>query len=101
MSACITCGADPCANPSFCAACRDADRRRARGEQPRKAEAEKPPPATQITATPFRWPDPATIPRRQFLLGRHYIRKTISATIAAGGRGKTTLGILEAISMTC
>jgi hypothetical protein len=35
MSACPTCGVDPCANPSFCSTCRDADRRRARGEQPR------------------------------------------------------------------
>lgn len=35
MSACPTCGVDPCANPSFCSTCRDADRRRARGERPR------------------------------------------------------------------
>jgi DNA-binding transcriptional ArsR family regulator len=35
MTACPTCGADPCANPDFCRACRYADRRKARGESPR------------------------------------------------------------------
>jgi hypothetical protein len=35
MSLCPTCGADLCVNPSFCAACRDADHCKARGEQPR------------------------------------------------------------------
>src|SRR5262249_44957996 len=35
MSACPSCGVDPCANPSFCSTCRDADRQRARGERPR------------------------------------------------------------------
>jgi hypothetical protein len=35
MSACPICGADPCVNPSFCAACREADQRKARGERPR------------------------------------------------------------------
>jgi hypothetical protein len=39
MSLCPTCGADPCVNPSFCAACRDADQRKARGEQPRHIDA--------------------------------------------------------------
>jgi hypothetical protein len=39
MSACLTCGADPCINPSFCAACRDADERKARGERPRHVDA--------------------------------------------------------------
>jgi hypothetical protein len=28
---CFTCGADPCINPGFCAICRDADRRKAKG----------------------------------------------------------------------
>jgi len=35
VGACITCGADPCTNPGFCASCREADKRRIRGEQPR------------------------------------------------------------------
>jgi AAA domain len=48
--------------------------------------------------TPW-WRDPATIPQRQWLYGRHYQRRTIGATIGGGGRGKTTLGTCEAISM--
>jgi hypothetical protein len=35
MTACATCGASPCINPPFCALCRDADARKARGEPPR------------------------------------------------------------------
>jgi hypothetical protein len=45
------------------------------------------------------WRDPATIPARQFLYGRHYARRAIGATIAAGGRGKTTLSVFEAVTM--
>lgn len=54
-----------------------------------------------ITARPFAWPDPASIPRRQFHYGRHYIRKAVGTTIGAGGRAKTTLGMTEAVSMAC
>jgi RecA-family ATPase len=45
------------------------------------------------------WRDPTTIPKREFLFGRHYIRGAIGATIGGGGRGKTTLGTCEAISL--
>jgi RecA-family ATPase len=45
------------------------------------------------------WREPADIPARQFMFGRHYIRGAIGATIGGGGRGKTTLGSCEAISM--
>jgi AAA domain len=45
------------------------------------------------------WRDPATIPPRQFLHEQHYIRGAISASIAGGGRGKTTRAIYEALSM--
>ncbi len=45
------------------------------------------------------WRDPCTIPPRRFLFKRHYIRGAIGGTIGAGGRGKTTLGAYEAISM--
>jgi hypothetical protein len=55
----------------------------------------------KLTAAPFPWRDPATIPPRQFLYGRHYQRKTIGVTIGAGGRAKTTHGLLEFVSMTC
>jgi hypothetical protein len=54
-----------------------------------------------IVARPFAWPDPATIPPRQFLFDRHYVRKAIGATIGGGGRAKTTVSHLEAVSMAC
>ena len=49
--------------------------------------------------TPF---DPATLPPRQWLYGRHYLRRTVSATTAPGGFGKSSLDMVEAIAMaTC
>lgn len=45
------------------------------------------------------WRDPGDIPPRRFVFGRHYVRRAIGATIGAGGRGKTSLGTVEAISM--
>jgi len=45
------------------------------------------------------WRDPKTIPPREFLYSRHYIRGAIGATIGAGGRAKTTLSHFEAVSM--
>jgi len=52
----------------------------------------------EIEAEPW-WRDPATIPRREFLYGRHLIRKDVSATIGAGGRAKTSYCLFEAIEM--
>jgi hypothetical protein len=37
MSMCWTCGGDPCANPSFCATCRDADQGKAKNKLNRLA----------------------------------------------------------------
>jgi putative DNA primase/helicase len=34
MTVCLVCGSSPCVNPDFCRACREADARKARGEQP-------------------------------------------------------------------
>jgi hypothetical protein len=45
MSACMTCGAEPCVNTSFCAMCREADQRKARGERPRYIDTWGDPPA--------------------------------------------------------
>jgi hypothetical protein len=45
MGACMTCGAEPCVNPSFCATCREADQRKARGERPRYINTWGDPPA--------------------------------------------------------
>lgn len=52
-----------------------------------------------ILATPFTWKAPWQIPPRQFLYGRHYVRKYLSATIAPGGVGKSALALTEAVAM--
>jgi hypothetical protein len=56
-------------------------------------------PRAIIKATPFVWIDPAAIPRRQWLYGRHYVRKYISETIAPGAYGKSTLVMTEALAI--
>ena len=53
---------------------------------------------TLITPTAFKWRNPATLPKRQFIYGTHYIRKFVSTTLAPGAAGKTSLGIVEALA---
>ena len=55
MTCCPTCGASPCLNPPFCKLCRDADRRKARGESPRYID----PPRWQNPPDhiPHNWPE--------------------------------------------
>src|SRR5262249_28299247 len=48
MTTCASCGASPCANPSFCASCRDADRLKARGESPRYTAPRPAPPEIDL-----------------------------------------------------
>lgn len=52
-----------------------------------------------VTATAWKWIDPAAIPPRDWLYGYHYIRKYVSVTVSPGGLGKTSKGIVEALSM--
>lgn len=52
-----------------------------------------------ITATPFIWCDPAGIPPRDWLYGRHYIRKFLSAMVAPGALGKSSLVLVEIVAM--
>jgi hypothetical protein len=52
-----------------------------------------------IAPTPFFWTNPAHIPRRQWLYGRHLIRGEVSLTLAPGGVGKTSLAAAEAAAM--
>lgn len=52
-----------------------------------------------IHATPFRWRDPASIPPREWLYDRHLIRRYVSATVAPGGLGKSSLLLVEALAM--
>ncbi|RWD70199.1 AAA family ATPase [Mesorhizobium sp.] len=55
--------------------------------------------APPISAMPFVWRDPASIPPRQWLFGKHYIRGYATGTVAPGGTGKTAMTIVEALSM--
>lgn len=57
------------------------------------------PVAPPISASPFVWRDPATIPPREWLYDRHYIRRFVSGTVAPGGLGKSSLAIVEALAM--
>jgi RecA-family ATPase len=52
-----------------------------------------------IKATPYKFVDPRKIPPRQFLHGRHMIRQFISVTVSAGGTGKTSEIIVEALEL--
>jgi hypothetical protein len=45
---CAICDRDPCPSPSFCAACRDADARKARGEPPRCVPLRPTPPPIEL-----------------------------------------------------
>jgi hypothetical protein len=72
------------------------DRRR---EPPEPPPPEQEEPQRKITPTPFVWRDPRTIPRRRWLYGKHYIRQFVSVTVAPGGIGKTSLSLVEALSM--
>jgi AAA domain len=61
-------------------------------EEPSKA-------LVKFTPTPFEWRDPSTLPRRQFVYGRHYARKFLSVTAAPTKVGKSSLLLVEAIAM--
>ncbi|MBX4993846.1 hypothetical protein ABID08_006536 [Rhizobium binae] len=52
-----------------------------------------------IAATPFSLGDPAEIPERDWLYGKHYIRRYATASVGPGGGGKTAHSISEALSM--
>lgn len=45
-----------------------------------------------LRATPYRWPDPTSLPRRQWLMGHWLLRGEVTAIIAPGGTGKSTIG---------
>lgn len=56
--------------------------------------------ARTLDATPFAWRNTEDIPPRQWLYGTHLIRKFLSLDIAAGGIGKSSLKVVEALAMT-
>lgn len=68
-------------------------------EQIRKQFCPAPAKAPYFDPSVFEWSDPAEIPPRDWLYGRHLIRRHVSATIAAGAAGKTSLKIVEALAL--
>jgi hypothetical protein len=48
---------------------------------------------------PFTWRAEADIPRRMWLYGRHLLRRFVSVDVAAGGTGKSSVKIGEALAM--
>jgi hypothetical protein len=44
----------------------------------------------KISASPFRWPDHRTLPRRPWVWGRWLLLSTVSAIVAPGGVGKSS-----------
>ncbi len=60
---------------------------------------ELPAEAKMLSATPFTLGDPAAIPEREWLFGRHYIRRYVTASVGPGGGGKTAHSISEALAM--
>lgn len=66
---------------------------------PPTPEPPEPGPERRIKPTPFVWRDPASIPRREWVYGRHLSRKFVSLTVAPGAVGKSSLVIADAISM--
>lgn len=65
------------------------------GPEPERKRA-----TASLKATPYEFPDPASIPPRPWLYGNHYIRGRVTATVAPGGVGKSSLVIVEALAMT-
>jgi hypothetical protein len=56
-------------------------------------------PAAALRATAFVWRDEASIPPRRWLYGKHLLRKFVSVDVAAGGIGKSSVKIGEALAM--
>lgn len=52
-----------------------------------------------VYATPYVWIDPNDLPARQWIYGRSLIRKFVTVTVAPGGVGKSSLSIVEALSL--
>src|ERR1051325_11199972 len=52
-----------------------------------------------IVATPFAWRAESEIPPRMWLYGKHLLRRFVSVDVAAGGTGKSSVKIGEALAM--
>jgi hypothetical protein len=67
------------------------------GESPKQEQSKGKKPRVKLQR--YDAPDPAKIPRREWLYGFHYMRKIVTATVGPGGIGKSSLGLVEAIGM--
>ncbi|MCO5156674.1 MAG: helicase RepA family protein [Aquamicrobium sp.] len=56
-------------------------------------------PRPPIHATPFVLRDPSSLPERDWLYGKHYIRKYLTSTVGAGGGGKSAHAVSETLAM--
>jgi hypothetical protein len=56
-------------------------------------------PSPVIVPTPFLWIDAADVPPREWLYAKHFIRRYVTATVAPGGLGKSSLELVEALAM--
>jgi RecA-family ATPase len=67
-----------------------------------EADTGKPEEAARVILKPFTPIDAKSLPRRQWLYGKYYQRGIVSATVAPGGTGKTSLEMVEAVALaTC
>ena len=70
------------------------------GEAPRTTpNSNAKPSPIKFTPTPFRRCDPRAFPRREFLYGRHYVRKYLTITAAQTKVGKSFLSLVDAVAM--
>lgn len=60
---------------------------------------ENPNPRKSLSAKPYIFVDAAAIPKREWIGGRHLIRKFVSMTIAPGNIGKSSLVIAELLAL--
>jgi RecA-family ATPase len=68
-----------------------------KAETGRPADAAKK--SARVILRPWTLIDPATLPPREYLYGKHFQRRVVSATVAPGGTGKTSLGNVEGVAM--
>ena len=73
--------------------------RRHAGDRRRGSGSTLPALRKHILATPFAWRDPSAIPPREWMYGRHYVRRYVSTTISPPGIGKTTLITEEGLAI--
>jgi hypothetical protein len=68
------------------------------GEPDVTAQGEETPPPKHIRATPFTVRDPATLPVRDILYGRHLVRGFVAGLVGIGGSGKSTVAMSESFA---